>query len=83
MRISENRFHHDIYPELEKARAKFPNQSLFVTLAALTEEVGELNQTILQHQLEPEKGKTYQDIYQEAVQVAAMVIRVVFDCGLK
>jgi len=66
--------------ELASARAKFPTQNAFVTLAALTEEVGELNQAVLQSKYEPHKGKRFEHIYAEAVQVAAMAIRVALDC---
>jgi NTP pyrophosphatase (non-canonical NTP hydrolase) len=72
----------DVQAELMKARAKFPTKDVWVTLAALTEEVGELNQAILQHHFEPHKGKTIQDIYKEAVQVATMAMRVALDTGM-
>lgn len=72
----------DILTELMKARAKFPEQDVWVTLSALSEEVGELNQAILQHHFEPAKGKTKHDIYKEAVQVATMAMRVALDTGL-
>lgn len=72
----------EISAELTKARAKFPTQDVWVTLAALGEEVGELNQAILQHHFEPAKGKTKQDIRKEAVQVAVMAMRVALDTGL-
>jgi len=61
--------------EVTKARKKFPNQSHWKTLCALTEEVGELNQAVLQH-------KAPGDIMSEAVQVAVMAMRVVNDTGL-
>lgn len=69
--------------ELSKAREKFPCQDVWVTLAALTEEVGELNQAVLQYNFEPGKGKTEADIVKEAVQVAVMAARVVLDCQHK
>ncbi len=72
----------DVLSELAKARKKFPTQDVWVTLSALSEEVGELNQAILQHHFEPAKGKTKEDIYKEAVQVATMAIRVALDTGL-
>lgn len=72
----------DVLAELAKARAKFPVQDVWVTLAALGEEVGELNQAILQHHFEPAKGKTKQDIRKEAVQVAVMAMRVALDTGM-
>jgi NTP pyrophosphatase (non-canonical NTP hydrolase) len=64
-----------VIKELAGARAKFPNQDTLTTLAALTEEVGELNQAVLQN-------KAPHDIMMEAVQVAAMALRVANDCGL-
>ena len=73
----------DILHELAKARRKFPDQHVWITLAALSEEVGELNQAILQFNHEPHKGKTEEDIYKEAVQVAVMAIRVALDCEHK
>lgn len=76
-------FHEEILHELERARAKFPKQNVWTTLAALTEEVGELNQAILQFTFEPKKGKTLLDIRKEAVQVACMAMRVALDADLK
>jgi len=64
----------DIEAELTRARAKFPDNT--DVLPALTEEVGELNQALIQHKHEPCKQKTHEHIYQEAVQVAVMAIRV-------
>lgn len=69
--------------ELVRARDKFPCQNIWTTLSALTEEVGELNQAVLQHNFEPHKGKTEADILKEAVQVAVMAARVVIDCQPK
>lgn len=69
--------------ELGKARAKFPVQSVWVTLAALTEEVGELNAAILQFNHEPAKGVTIDAIYREAIQVATMALRVMLDCEVR
>ncbi len=64
----------DVEAELARARQKFPkNEHLF---AALTEEVEELSQVLLQHKYEPDKGKTPEDIYTKAIQVAVMAIRV-------
>ena len=51
-----------------------------ITLAALTEEVGELNQAVLQLNHEPHKGVMPERVYNEAVQVAVMAIRVALDC---
>lgn len=71
-----------IQTELVSARKKFPMQDIWVTLAALTEEVGELNQCVLQMHFEAHKNKTKEDMYKEAVQVATMAIRVALDTGL-
>lgn len=76
-------FIHSVISELERARVKFPNQDAFVALAALTEEVGELAQAVLQVTKEPAKGKTYSHIHTEAIQVAVMAMRVALDCGLQ
>lgn len=74
--------HEEILRELERARAKFPEQDVWITLSALTEEVGELNQAILQFEHEPHKNITYEKIRKEAVQVACMAMRVVLDTHL-
>lgn len=79
----EHQFFDEIVAELTKARAKFPKQSVWVTLAALTEEVGELNQAILQLNFDSSKMMTANDARQEAVQVATMAIRVILDCTLR
>jgi NTP pyrophosphatase (non-canonical NTP hydrolase) len=73
----------DIRAELERARAKFPRQSVWITLAALTEEVGELNAAILQLNQEPDKSIVIGDVFNEAVQVAVMAMRVVLDTNLR
>lgn len=57
--------------ELESAREKFPLS--IMCLAALTEEVGELAKACLD--VRTGKGKPL-EIWQEAVQVAAMAVRV-------
>jgi len=56
--------------EVKRARDRFPTNTH--QLAALTEEVGELNQAMI------ECGglSEAEDVYQEAVQVAAMALRV-------
>lgn len=74
--------HEEILRELDRARRKFPEQDVWLTLAALTEEVGELNQAVLQFENEPQKHRTYEDIRKEAVQVACMAMRVVLDTHL-
>lgn len=79
--IEEEVFCREVLEELGRARAKFPTGtfSIWKCLCALTEEVGELNQACLQRSQEPEKGITWEDIHAEAIQVAAMAIRVVLD----
>lgn len=70
----------DIVDEVKAARAKFPDPRL--SLAALTEEVGELAQAALElERLDPNAPLRVafaraHDVYREAVQVAAMAIRV-------
>ena len=61
----------DIMNELARARKKFPGNKHQNT--ALAEEVGELSKALLE--LETDEA-THQDVYDEAVQVAAMAIRV-------
>lgn len=76
--------HEEILRELSRARAKFPTQDVWRTLAALTEEVGELNEAVLQRYADTNpKNKQLADIRKEAVQVACMAMRVVLDCELK
>ena len=75
--------HEEILRELTRARAKFPQQDVWITLAALTEEVGELNEAVLDRLVVKHKGKTLDDIRKEAVQVACMAMRVVLDTGLE
>ena len=74
--------HEQILEELGKARKKFPEQDLWITLCALSEEVGELNQACLQYMHEPHKNVKYGDIRKEAIQVAAMAMRVILDTQL-
>lgn len=57
--------------EIEYARSKFPDS--VHALAALTEEVGELAQAMLQHRYEDGDEDR---IYEEAVQVAVMAMRI-------
>lgn len=57
----------DVAEEVIRARSKFPNNRFLLT--ALTEELGELAQAYLQK-------KSKQEIYEEAMQVAAMAIRI-------
>ena len=66
--------HEHINSELRRARTKFPH--LRHQLDALVEKVGELAQALLQLQYEPGKAVTPEQVYDEAIQVAAMAIRV-------
>lgn len=67
-------FLQDVMKELTRARAKFPGNTL--QMMALSEEVGELAQALIDHRM----GKqTARDVYAEAVQVAAMAVRVAVD----
>lgn len=81
--------HEEIIEELQRARRKFPtregldNEDLLAMLAALGEEVGELCKDVIQFLYEPKKGKSYESIRAEAVQVAAMAMRVVLDTKLR
>lgn len=72
--IENNTIINEILCELANARSKFPSN--VDVLPALTEEVGELNQALIQQKHEPKKGKTDKDVYREAIQVAVMAIRV-------
>jgi len=57
--------------ELQRARQKFPDNKHQLT--AMNEEVGELNQAMLEH----EYGNVpASKVFEEAIQVAAMAIRV-------
>ena len=59
--------------ELVSARAKFPGNRH--NLAALTEEVGELNQAMIEyHRGNPDVSAD--DIFKEAIQVACVALRV-------
>ena len=57
----------DLGEEVARARAKFPGRRHL--LAALTEEVGELAQALLQQ-------KSQKEIMEEALQVACVAIRI-------
>jgi NTP pyrophosphatase (non-canonical NTP hydrolase) len=67
----DSRTEYCISAELRFARAKFPGSNL--NFPALVEEVGELAQALLDHTY---GKKTSADVYAEAIQVAAMAIRV-------
>lgn len=64
----------DIEAELARARGKFPSNRHMMN--ALTEEVGELAKALIQLNFEPNKKVTQRNVYDEAVQVAVMAIRV-------
>ena len=69
-----DRFWYCLESEYQGAMNKFPGNRCNV--AALMEEVGELSQALLQLQFEPKKNKTRADVYQEAIQVAAMAMKI-------
>ena len=60
----------DIYDEVVSARAKFPSRAGL--LCALTEEVGEVAKALM--------DEPYENVYNEAKQVAAMAIRLMEEC---
>jgi len=72
-----------ISAEVARARHKFPNGKYL--LAALVEEVGELSQAMMEasrgpdvsHARQPRKRYDRDDIIMEAIQVAAMAIRII------
>ena len=64
-------FLNEVEIEFVKARQKFPQPN--PSLAALTEEVGELAQAMLH--IREGKVNYWEDIYKEAVQVATMAAR--------
>jgi NTP pyrophosphatase (non-canonical NTP hydrolase) len=65
-----------IESEVGKATQKFPTWPTdpLHAVAVLNEEVGELNQAVLQHVYEPHKSSPG-DIRTEAIQTAAMALR--------
>lgn len=70
----EDKFLSDVLAEVGRARAKFPGNKF--QLAALHEESGELAMAMLDH----EYGKAQPiEVYEEAVQVAAMALRVAIE----
>lgn len=66
-----------VLAEVARATTKFPTWPTdpLHALAVLGEEFGELTKAMLQHTYEPHKGVTAQDIRDEAIQTAAMAIR--------
>lgn len=67
------RFQDAVAAEVRRARAKFPGRKHM--LPALMEEVGELANALIEHDLDPRRSSP-QQIYDEAVQVAAMAQRI-------
>ena len=67
----------EVRAELERATAKFPTwpSDPLHALAVLGEEFGELTKAMLQHTYEPHKRVTAEDIRDEAIQTAAMALR--------
>lgn len=66
-----------VLDELHRATRKFPfwpNDPLHAA-AIIGEELGELNQAILQRMYEPSKNVSIEHVRSEAVQVAAMALR--------
>ena len=69
----------DVDAEYIKARVKHPpSENIWKALAVITEEVGELNQAVLQSLGEGNK-KNYGDVYKEAVQAAAMCMALILE----
>lgn len=66
-----------VQAELRRAVEKFPTWPTdpLHALAVLGEEFGELTKAMLQHTYEPHKGVTAEDIRDEAIQTAAMALR--------
>ena len=66
-----------IITEVARATVKFPTWPTdpLHALAVLGEEFGELTKAMLQHTYEPHKGVTQRDIREEAIQTAAMALR--------
>jgi len=61
-----------ISDELAAAREAFPKTTHM--LAALVEEVGELSQALMEH--DRQQGTSVQEVLREAIQVAAMAVRI-------
>lgn len=66
--------------EVMRAVNKFDNEpSPWVTLAALGEEIGELNKAVLESAFEQHKGVTLDNIKNEAMQSMAMLLRLMIE----
>lgn len=75
MSASDEMIIQDIRDELVRARHKFPTNRH--QLAAFNEEAGELTKAMLDYECEHKRNiVSPEDIYYEAVQAAAMAIRV-------
>ena len=68
---ADEAFLNDVAEEASRARAKFPGPN--PTIAALTEEVGELAQALLH--IREGKSSDWWKVHKEAVQVAVMAMR--------
>lgn len=74
--IDGHKFLEDVWDEVKRARAKFPNQDSKITGLALGEESGEAQRALL-HIYE---GKSGEDpLYLECVQTAAMALRLALE----
>ena len=73
-----------VMAELARATAKFPTWPTdpLHALAVLGEEFGELTKAMLQFTYEPHKKVTRQDIREEAIQTAAMALRLAMSLPL-
>lgn len=67
----------DILEELERAEAKFPKWPVdpLHAIGVLNEEIGELNQAVLQAVYEPVGIDSFVHVEEEAIQAAAMLFR--------
>lgn len=74
--IQINSFLESVRIEVGAAIEKFPQPN--PTIAALTEEVGELAQAAL-HIREGKSGASWKSVYREAVQVATMACRMAIE----
>ncbi len=79
----QNRIVNEVLAEIARATKKFPGWPTdpLHALAVLGEEFGELTRAMLQRTYEPHKATT-EDVRTEAVQTAAMALRLLFslDC---
>jgi NTP pyrophosphatase (non-canonical NTP hydrolase) len=72
-----------VMAEVERATATFPTWPTdpLHALAVLGEEFGELTKAMLQYTYEPHKNVTRMDIREEAIQTAAMALRLAASLG--